>query len=241
VLSPLPSQLLTLLPPRPAPPPPYTHRYDYSAVGGIAVENLEAIHALHPERPILNTEACTLNSLTQGWQTAVLYMVDIIADLNHWVSAWCFWNHVLLTGSQYPWARGGPNHDNTTDFGDPLLFDFDASGSQQLLRQPSYYVIGQLSRYVRPGSTVLACGGSGTASSPADYEALRLYATGQPAQASGLPLLASAFLSADGQEVIVVVANANDEQVHFKLADGTGRAAQAAIPAKAVQTYSWAA
>jgi glucosylceramidase len=84
------------------------HWYDYMAGpipgggggGGLALENLDAIHALAPAKFMLNTEACTLGSLAQDWKTAALYMVDIIGDLNHWVNGWCYWNQALLEGTK---------------------------------------------------------------------------------------------------------------------------------------------
>ena len=98
---------------------------------------------------------------------AALYMADIIGDLNHWVNGWCYWNEALLTGDKYPDKLGGPNHDHTTHFGDPLLFQFNASGAQKLIYQPSYYVIGHLSKFFRPGATIVGVGGAGVGNSTA--------------------------------------------------------------------------
>jgi hypothetical protein len=55
------------------------HWYDYD--GSLALDGLDGVHALQPEKFILNTEASTLDTLTQDWKTATLYMVDIIGDL----------------------------------------------------------------------------------------------------------------------------------------------------------------
>ena len=216
------------------------HWYDYSRTLGLA--GLDSIHALAPEKFILNTEACTLFGLKQDWKQAALYMADIMGDLNHWVNGWMFWNQALLTGDKYPWARGGPNHDNTTSFGDPVLFEFNQTGGQRLVFQPSYYLLGHFSRFARPGATVVASGGAGVASNDTDYEAVRAYAVSRNSlKETGLKLLSVAFLSPDGKTAAVVVANPNDVPADFKLTDGTaGRSAQTSIPAKAVQTYSWA-
>ena len=40
------------------------HWYDYTRTLGL--DNLDAIHALQPDKFILNTEACTLNSLARA-------------------------------------------------------------------------------------------------------------------------------------------------------------------------------
>ena len=58
-------------------------------------------------------------------------------------------------------------------------------------------------------------------------------------KATDLKLLATGFIDKDGAIASVVVANPNDKPTDFKLADGTGRAVKALIPAKAIQTYSW--
>jgi|EP01043_Picozoa_sp_COSAG02_P024199 hypothetical protein len=58
-------------------------------------------------------------------------------------------------------------------------------------------------------------------------------------QVTDLKLLATGFIDKDGATASIVVANPNDTPTGFKLADGTGRAAKASIPAKAIQTYSW--
>ena len=68
----------------------------------------------------------------------------------------------------------GPNHDNTTNFGDPLLFEYNATGTQRLVFQPSYWVLGHLSRFARPGATIVnITAGPGVAATNADYEAVR--------------------------------------------------------------------
>ena len=72
---------------------------------------------LGPDAVLLNTEACTLESLVIDWQLAFLYVADIAGDLNFGASGWLHWNHVLLSGSMFPFWYGGPNHDNTTHFG----------------------------------------------------------------------------------------------------------------------------
>ena len=56
---------------------------------------------------------------------------------------------------------------------------------------------------------------------------------------TNLKLLATGFVDEDSSTASIVVANPNDIPTDFKLADGTGRAIKASIPAKAIQTYSW--
>jgi glucosylceramidase len=216
------------------------HWYDYG--DSLGLYNIAAIRALAPSKFILNTEACYLQSLVLDWRVSALYMADIIGGLNAGLNGWVAWNHLLLTGDKFPWARGGPNHDNTTSFGDTVLLEFNASGTQRLIFQPPYFIVGHVSRFARRGAVLVSSGGPGFASDSADWEAVRAYAIGKGAgPESGLKLLAVAFRSADGKSISVVVANPNDgPALSFKLADGTGRAAAASIPGKAIQTYTWA-
>jgi hypothetical protein len=65
------------------------------------------------------------------------------------------------------------------------------------------------------------------------------YMDAEATRVTDLKLLATAFLDKGGATASIVVANPNDEPLDFKLADGTGRAAKATIPAKAIQTYTW--
>ena len=83
------------------------HWYDYQK--GLGLEQLDGIHALNPALPIINTEACFLDSLTMGWDLGLLYALDIIGDLSHWVGGWLGWNSVLLSGDRFPESYGGPN------------------------------------------------------------------------------------------------------------------------------------
>jgi glucosylceramidase len=220
-----------------------THWYDYFS--SLGLEQLDQIYSLNPALPILNTEACWLAGLEIDWNRSALYMADIWGGLNHHLNGWVFWNSALLTGDMYPSKKGGPNHDGS-QFGDPVLFEYNASGTQALIFQAPYYILGHLSRYARPGSHLITSGGAGVASSYADYEAVRAYAVAKSiAPVSNLTLLSVAFLSQDATTVSVAVANPNDVAVAFKLRDVTGggapRAVQTTIPAKAVHTYTFAA
>ena len=83
------------------------HWYDYFTTLGL--EQLDGIHALNPALPMINTEACFLDSLTMDWDLGLFYALDIIGDLSHWVGGWLGWNAVLLSGDRFPESYGGPN------------------------------------------------------------------------------------------------------------------------------------
>jgi hypothetical protein len=89
----------------------------------------------------------------------------------------------------------------------------------------------------------VATGGAGVCVASKDYDAIRAHALGQSSNGS-LPLVATAFVSADGSSASVVVFNPADSPATFKLRDvGSGvanaRAVQTSIPAHAIQTYTY--
>jgi len=65
------------------------HWYDYGV--SLSFDNMDAIHALAPTKPMLNTEACYLDSLVTNWKINALYMADIIGGMNHWLNGWGTW------------------------------------------------------------------------------------------------------------------------------------------------------
>ena len=124
-------------------------------------------------------------------------------------------------------------------FGNFLLLNYDANGTQTVVRQPTYFTFGHWSRFVRPGAVRVAAGGAGVASTPEEYDAVRAISLGQP-WSPPILMLASAFLTPDGLGVVVVVTNPTNGTVAFKLEDAAaGRAVATSIPAHAVQTYQW--
>lgn len=225
------------------------HWYDYfSSLGLAQIEGISALQwystkspATNKPRFMLGTEACDLSNLYLDWTRGELMAVDILGDLNYGVGGWVEWNHVLHSG--YPtYMEGGPNHDNTTNFGNSGILYVDADGTGSILYQSWYWVMGHVSRYFRPGSTRVSTRGAGVASMPEDYDAVRAYVQGQrPAKDVGLPLVSSAVVSADGTTVSVVVMNPSSSDVTYKLRDMAGpgstpRAAQVFIPAHSLQT-----
>lgn len=112
-----------------------------------------ALNKAHPERPrfILGTEACNgyLN-IDKGpslgnWSRGEAYAHDIINDFKHHVSGWTDWNLVLDMHGGPTWAK------NNVDA--PILVDVD---KQIFYRQPMYYYLGHFSKFIRPGSRLLA-------------------------------------------------------------------------------------
>ena len=144
--------------------------------------------------------------------------------------------------TKFPFWNGGPNHDNTTNFGDSVLLQYDADGSQSLIFLDSYWVIGHLSKFARPGASVVTMSGSGAAATPADYDAIRSVALGQSSNAS-LPLMAIAFTAPGAASASCVVANPNAAPRTFKLVDADAalgaQAVIATLPPHSIATYTW--
>ena len=134
--------------------------------------------------------------------------------------------------------RGGPNHTGSR-FGSAMLLWQDDNGYEELVFQSTFFAIGHVSRFVRPGWRRVTATGTGFAATAADYDAVLAHAyrgTGPSAP----PLVASAFQSEDGRHVAVIVLNGGDAEVEFELVDSSLGAASAAVritsPAHSIQT-----
>jgi glucosylceramidase len=102
-------------------------------------------------RFILGTEACLGSTamargpLLGSWARGESYAHDIINDLNHHVSGWTDWNLILD-------MQGGPNWaGNVVDA--PILVDIV---NKRYYKQPMYYYLGHFSKFIRPGSKMIA-------------------------------------------------------------------------------------
>lgn len=106
-------------------------------------EAVEIAHRIWPEKTLFFTEGCVEYSRYAGMsdlRKAEMYAHDIIGNLNAGTSASIDWNLLLD-------ADGGPNH--VGNFCEAPVMATQDGG---LERKGSYYYIGQISRYVRPGA-----------------------------------------------------------------------------------------
>jgi len=158
-------------------------------------ENLAAAHEVDPSKFLLATE----DAAGIYWTDAESVGYDIMGDLNNWSVGWLAWNIMLN-------PEGGPNHANAKTF--HALVQADA-GNQTLEFHPSYYYLGQFSKFLLPGSVRVnsTCNGY---------------------------LQCTAFVRPDNY-VVVVVMNIIDFAITFKLQHGT-KAAEIVIPAHAIST-----
>jgi len=163
-------------------------------------------HAAFPDKPVLFTEGCCDRAMEKGkwsvgtWEHGERYAHSMINDFRNWVCGWIDWNVVLD-------QTGGPNH--VGNFCDaPVIVDTETGVVHY---GPSFYYIGQFSRFVHPGARRIdSHGGTG-----------------------GLETVA--FANPDGG-LAVVVLNTGAAAATFTLAvEGGSRSCS--IPARAIQTY----
>ncbi|GMF47568.1 unnamed protein product [Phytophthora fragariaefolia] len=119
-------------------------------------DKLLEFHDSYPDLFILPAEACegympnplgtgkgpSLKDADKSWTRGENYGRDIIGDLNSYAVGWTDWNLVLDT-------NGGPNW--SKNFVDsPILVD-EQNGAE-FYKQPMFYFMGHLSKFVPPGS-----------------------------------------------------------------------------------------
>jgi glucosylceramidase len=163
-------------------------------------------HAAFPDKPTIMTEACCDSEPEFGkfgignWEHAERYAHSFVNDFNNWVSGWIDWNIALD-------QAGGPNH--VGNFCDaPVIVNTETG---QVTYEPSYYYIGQFSKFVHPGARRIGI------------------------SVTAAPLEAVAFANPSG-ELAVVVLNRSNRPVDFSLS-AAGASRPAHIPAHAIQTY----
>lgn len=167
-----------------------------------------------PDKLLVFTEGCVEGGPRFGaWHTGERYAHNILGDLNAGAHGWIDWNLALD-------LQGGPNHAN--NFCDaPVLVD-TAAGSVHY--QSSYWYMGHISRFVKPGARRLGSG---------------LWVGWVPASVDGRGggmVDSGAFRNPDGG-IVAVVANRTEEELPYlvKLADG-GSEQGLFLPPRAIHT-----
>jgi glucosylceramidase len=170
--------------------------------GRSAPSEADRLHEEFPEKAIIFTEGCVEGRPRLGnWNDGETYARNMIGDFRGWISAWLDWNIALDT-------QGGPNHvGNYCDA--PVLVDV-RSGAVYF--QPSFYYIGQFSKYVDEGAHVVAS-----------------------TVKAGLSSVS--FCNPDGA-IVTVVSNENGaKSFSLRLMGKLSEARLCSIPAHAIQTY----
>ncbi|NUU60771.1 glycoside hydrolase family 3 N-terminal domain-containing protein [Paenibacillus agri] len=176
----------------------------YDAVDGTAFHDyggdlglMTQLHDLYPEKHVYLTERAVWG--TSGADRMAQYFRNWARSYNSWVA--------MLDSdiASHQW----------TGIPDPTPIVQDSSDRNNYWLLPEYYLMGQYTKFVKPGYVRI----------DSDY-------------GSSSTITNVAFASPDGKEIVTVVINQTNEAQHFKLlADGTQ--ITAVLPAKSVGTYTW--
>lgn len=118
-------------------------------------DELKMTREAFPDKDVVMSEGCVALKSTnpdedEQWSAAEKYAHDIFGDINGGATAFCDWN---LTLDQ----NRGPSHfrENRPCFADaPVICD---NNQDEVMFQPSYYVIGQFSKFIEAGASVIGC------------------------------------------------------------------------------------
>ncbi len=169
---------------------------------GDQFDNLRLVKDAYPKINLMLTEACNYPWSFEKigeWRWGETYGRNMINDFNSGAVAWTDWN-ILLD------QTGGPNHVGNFCYA-PVHGD---TGTGELHYMNSYYYIGHLSKFIRPGARRIAC------SSMTDR------------------LLTTAFLNPDGTIAVVVMNGSDEAQPYFLWL--AGGAAKTESPAHSIMT-----
>jgi glucosylceramidase len=167
-----------------------------------------------PDKLLVFTEGCVEGGPRFGaWFTGERYAHNIMGDLKAGAHGWIDWNLALD-------LQGGPNHaSNWCDA--PVLVD---TSNRKAHYQSSYYYMGQISRFVKPGARRIG---------------LEQWVGWVPASVDGRGaglFESAAFKNPDGS-LAVVAMNRSEAELPYtvKLADG-GFETNLVLPARGIQT-----
>ena len=164
-------------------------------------DHVQLVHDAWPDKQLLFTEGCQEGGPHHGsWELGERYARSMINDLNRWTVGWIDWNLMLD-------HHGGPNHVGNFCSA-PILADTTLDA---LHHQSSYWYVGHLARFVRPGARRVLCA--------ATKEALE----------------ATAFVNPDAS-VAIVVMNRTEQPIRFALRTD-GSAFDTELPPRAIATY----
>ncbi|UCD25810.1 MAG: glycoside hydrolase family 30 protein [Gemmatimonadota bacterium] len=142
--------------------------------GGVQMyDNVALVNELYPDKHILFTEGTPASfepDAYERWDLGEEYGRSMIHDFNSGAEGWTDWN-ILLD------EQGGPNHVGNFCFA-PIHAD---TRTGELFYTNSYYYIGHLSKFIRPGAKRIV------------------------AAPSRSMLLSTAFLNEDGRVVVVIM------------------------------------
>jgi len=160
------------------------HWYESWTGGDKMFDNVKIVHEAYPDKNLIFTEGCPESfnpAMYNYWGLGEAYGRSMINDFNNGTVGWTDWN-ILLD------ETGGPNHVKNFCFA-PVHAD---TKTGQLIYTNSYYYIGHISKFVRPG-------------------AKRIISSANRSQ-----LLTTAFINEDGK-IAVIVMNQSKLKITYNL------------------------
>ena len=160
------------------------HWYESWTGGDKMFDNVKIVHEAYPDKNLMFTEGCPESfnpAMYYYWGLGEAYGRSMINDFNNGTVGWTDWN-ILLD------ETGGPNHVKNFCFA-PVHAD---TKTGQLIYTNSYYYIGHISKFVRPG-------------------AKRIISSANRSQ-----LLTTAFINEDGK-IAVIVMNQSKLKITYNL------------------------
>ncbi|MGH8047292.1 MAG: glycoside hydrolase family 30 protein [Chthoniobacterales bacterium] len=144
-------------------------------------DNVRIVHDAFPDKHLLYTEG----GIGGSWQAALRLSKSVIMDLQNWTEGWDVWNLMLDQDNGPRHAGGIPGVHGST------VVNANTS-TGEITYNPPHYVLGQFSRFIRPGAKRIA-----TTSNSDD-------------------LIATAALNTDGK-IAVVVLNLKDRDIFMRV------------------------
>lgn len=160
------------------------HWYETWTGAGMNFDNERRVAEAFPDKHLMFTEGCVEKfdfDKLKDWSLGERYGYSMINDLNAGTVGWTDWN-ILLD------EKGGPNHVGNFCFA-PIHAD---TRTGELIYTNSYYYIGQLSKFIKPGARRVI------------------------SSASRDKLITTAFANPDGR-IAVVVMNQTDNEIPYFL------------------------
>ncbi|MGD0260196.1 MAG: glycoside hydrolase family 30 protein [Verrucomicrobiota bacterium] len=108
-------------------------------------DNVRMVHDAFPGKHLLYTEG----GIGGTWPAAQRLAKNVIMDLNNWTEGWAVWNLILD-------QENGPRHAGGTSARSSTIVNADTT-TGEITYNPPHYVLGQFSRFIRPGAKRIAC------------------------------------------------------------------------------------
>ncbi len=163
-------------------------------------DNVRIVHDAFPDKHLLYTEG----GIGGTWPAAQRLAKSMILDLNNWTEGWALWNLMCDENNGPRHVGDMPGRKGTTSI------NADTK-TGKISYNPPHYVMGQFSRFIKPGAKRIAC------TSDDDN------------------LIATAAVNPDGK-VAVVVQNLAVHEIFFRVWD-RGQAVRFAAPAGGTITF----